>query len=128
MLRPLPFGGSERFVHLWSKAPVSSVKQWVSYPDFSDWQRRSRAFEQMAAWTVIDGMTLIGSGEAERVEGVSVFGNFFQILGTSPLVGTIFPQESELQEANAVLGYGLWQRRFGSDPGVVGTEYHSRWS
>jgi putative ABC transport system permease protein len=113
MLRPLPFLDSERFVHLWSKDPSVSVKQFVSYPDFLDWRRQSQTFDRMAAWTVIDGMTLISNGEAERVEGVVIFGDFFQMLGVPPVLGTTF------QPDGVVLSYRLWQRYFKSDPDVL---------
>src|SRR5262245_1138977 len=108
MLRPLPFLDGDRFVHLWSKDPAVSVKQSVSYPDFSDWRRQSQTFDRMAAWTVIDGMTLIGDGEAERVEGVGIFGDLFQMLGVAPALGATFQADGASQEAAVVLSYGLW--------------------
>jgi putative ABC transport system permease protein len=120
VLRPLPFKDSERFVHLWSQDRLSLVRQWVSYPDFADWRRQSRNFERMAAWVVIDGMTLLGGPEAERVEGAGVFGDLFPMLGVPPVLGTTFRAESEFQDAVVVLSYGLWQRRYNSDPNVLG--------
>src|SRR5262245_38663438 len=102
MLRPLPFKDSERFVHLWSKE-AGSVRQSVSYPDFLDWRRQSRTMERMSAWTVIDGMPITIGGEAERVEGVGVSGDFFQILSAQPMLGTSFPTGNEIREASVIL-------------------------
>jgi predicted permease len=120
MLRPLPFRDSARFVHLWSKDLTGPVRQSISYPDFLDWQRQSRKLERMSAWTVIDGMPITIAGEAERVEGVGVFGDFFQALDVEPMLGTALRPANEVREAAAVLSYGFWQRRFSSDSEVVG--------
>lgn len=122
VLRPLPFPNSERFVHLSSKDPATAQRQFVSYPDFADWRRQSQSFERMAGWAVIDGMTLAGRGEPEKVEGVSVFGEFFPVLGVSAMLGATFGADREFQDAVVVLSHGLWQRRFNSDPEVIGQD------
>ena len=64
MLRPLPFKDSDRFVHVWSKAPSGQVRQNASYPDFLDWRRESQTLERMSAWTVLDGMPITIDGQA----------------------------------------------------------------
>src|SRR5262245_57421335 len=120
LLRPLPFKDSGRFVHMWSNDPAGSMRQSVSYPDFLDWQRESRTLERLSAWTVIDGMPINAGPEAERVEGVGVFGDFFQVLDVQPMLGRALPSASEPREAAVVLSHSFWQRRFNSDPHVVG--------
>jgi putative ABC transport system permease protein len=119
MLRPLPFKDSGRFVHAWS-TEAGAVRQSVSYPDFLDWQRQSRTLERLAAWTEIDGMPIAIGGEAERVEGIAVSGDFFQILGVRPILGTTFPGGAEQQVGPVVLSQAYWQRRFGADRNVLG--------
>ena len=119
MLRPLPFADSSRFVHIWSK-DASAVRQSVSYPDFLDWRRQSQTLGRLSAWTEIDGMPIAIGGEAERVEAVTVFGDFFPILGVAPELGTTLPSESESRGGSIVLSHSYWQRRFGSDPNVLG--------
>src|SRR5262245_8577306 len=118
MLRPLPFEDSGRFVRVWS-TDAGAVRQSVSYPDFLDWRRRSRTLQRLSAWTEIDGMPIAIDGEAERVEGVTVLGEFFQALGVQPILGTL-PAGSEPRDPSIVLSHSYWQRRFGSDRNVLG--------
>jgi putative ABC transport system permease protein len=120
MLRPLPFKDSERFVHLWSYDSSGPARQSVSYPDYLDWRQQSRTIDRMSAWVVLDGMPITIDGEAERVEAVSVIGDFFQALGVSPMLGSTFPSESERREPQVILSHGYWQRRFNSDPAALG--------
>ena len=119
MLRPLPFEDSGRFVHLWS-TDADGVRQSVSYPDFLDWRRQSRTLARLSAWTEIDGMPVAIGGEAERVEGIAVLGDFFHALGVQPMLGATIPAGDEQREASVVLSHTYWQRRFGSDRSVVG--------
>jgi hypothetical protein len=74
------------------------------------------------AQVVPRGVTLTG-GEPERVQAASVTPNFFTLAGVRPLLGRVFgPADARVwgAEESAVLGYGLWQRRFGGDPGAIG--------
>src|SRR5262249_60240192 len=66
----------------------------------------------------------LGNGEAERIPGIQVGDGYFQIMRGTPLLGRVFlPEEQqEGKDMVIVLGFGLWQRRFGGDPKIVGQQ------
>jgi putative ABC transport system permease protein len=120
MLRPLPYQDPDRVVLVWEKPP-GGTRFAVSPANFLDWRQQNRVFEDMAA---IAGATvnLTGTGEPERIRGRRVSASFFPILGVPPALGrTFLPEEDQPDgERVVVLSHGLWQRRFASDPNVVG--------
>jgi predicted permease len=124
LIRPLPFGDPDQLVAVYGAIPKAQVKGTnISYTDFVDWRDQSRSFTQlgMYAWSSPSFMGQ-GVGGAERVDGAQVTADLFPILGVRPALGRTF-SESEATEGNdhvVILGYGLWQRRFGGDPGIVG--------
>ncbi len=89
--------------------------------NFVRWQERATAFERMAPFYDYR-VNLTGSGEPEELIAQDVTPDFFPTLGVTPLVGRAFaPDEGpDGRNALAVLGYGLWQRRFAGDPAIVG--------
>jgi ABC-type antimicrobial peptide transport system permease subunit len=93
----------------------------ISYPNFLDWQRSNSAFASMAAYRH-DNFSITGSGEAERVRVGMISAGFFEILGVSPVRGRLFkPEEDRLGTAPvALITAGLWQRKFGSSPDILG--------
>ncbi|HEY6547293.1 MAG TPA: ABC transporter permease, partial [Vicinamibacteria bacterium] len=94
-----------------------------SYPDYVE-LRSARSFAGVLA-TNEQAASLSVGRDSERIWTQLVSGNFFDVLGVSPVLGRTFrPDEDEapLRDAVVVLGHGLWQRRFGSDPGIVGRE------
>jgi putative ABC transport system permease protein len=120
LLRPLPYPTADRLVFLseWSRqVPNMSV----SYPNFEDWRRETRSMEGMAAFRS-NGFILTGGAEPERLTAREVSYNFFDVLGVSPALGRAFMAEEDKPGAEraAILSHGLWQRRFGGDPGIVG--------
>ncbi|MGH9837355.1 MAG: ABC transporter permease [Blastocatellia bacterium] len=125
LLRPMPFKDPERLVHLDEKAPKAGFESMgFSFPDFSDWRARSRSLERMALYEE-DSFTLSGDNateRAERVEGARVMASLFPLLGVNAARGRHFLEEEDKPGAApaAIIGYGLWQRRFGGDPGVIG--------
>jgi len=125
LLRPLPFGDADRLVLLWQSKPESGWERLpVSYPNFSDWRERSHSFDGMAAFfSYADSTFNLSEGEEpERVQAAYVTANLFSQLGVRPERGRVFLPEEDRRGASrvVVLGGGLWQRRFGSDPGIVG--------
>ncbi|HEX8190085.1 MAG TPA: ABC transporter permease [Pyrinomonadaceae bacterium] len=122
LLRPLPYADPERLVLLDETAPKRNVNSMgVSFPNFLDWRAQNRVFEDIAAYT--EGTyTLVGGGEPEQIRGAGVSSGLFEILGVAPALGrAISPEEDRPgSETVVVLGHGLWQRRFGSEPGIVG--------
>jgi putative ABC transport system permease protein len=101
------------------------VQEWgISHIDFLDWRQQNQAFQEMAAFSPggLDFNLVVGD-QAERVSGELVSYNFFSLLGANPAVGRVFTAEEDgkpFEHPVAVLGYDLWQRRFGGDRGVVG--------
>lgn len=125
LLRSLPYREPERLVHLWeSKQNRDFDRREASFPDFLDWRAQStEVFEGVAGYNN-RSFTLTGEGGPERVMGAAVTDNFFDVLGVRPAAGRAFlPGEDKPEAApTVVLGHGLWQRRFGGDPKVVGTQ------
>src|SRR5687768_6238056 len=120
LLRGLPYKSSESLYHIWEVTPQKGFGQReFSYPDYQDYQQ-NQAFE-IAAYTGGGGI-MSGRGEPERVFAPSASANFFSLLGVEPFLGRTFQPGEDKQGAPrvTVLTYGLWQRRFGRDPNIVG--------
>jgi putative ABC transport system permease protein len=121
LLRGLPYKSPDRLVHLWEKTPKEDFsKREFSYPDYQDYQQNN-VFEGLAAYT--GGRVLLsGAGEPEFVGGPRVSANFFSVLGVDPIIGRTFQPGEDTPGGPKVtiLDYGLWQRRFGGDPNVIG--------
>src|SRR5262249_3525341 len=123
LLRPLPFPGSERLVYFEGLNPERGISDGaVSLPDYLDWQSQADAFESIAVFAE-SGMPLTGDGtEPERVPRAMVTPSFFPTMGVTPLMGRALLKEDEVADDwVAVLSYGLWQRRFGANPNIVGS-------
>jgi predicted permease len=127
LLRPFPFGpGSDRIVTVHAVHPTQ-VAEWddreMSWPDVEDVRRQSRALSGVSAYTGRSFNLSSKEGAAERVRGGSVTPGLFRTLGVDPVLGRHF-EEAEAAamgfEPVVLIGYGLWHRRFGGDPAVVG--------
>ena len=122
LLRPLGYADPDRLVTIEHLYPsLGGLQAPVSVPGFRDYQALGRAFESMAVenrWAA----NLTGQGEPERVPGARVTGRFFGTLGVPALLGRgLLPgEDSAGREHVVVLSYGLWQRLFGGDRGIVG--------
>ena len=122
LLEPLPFRDPSRLVVLWETNARRPGRANVLGPaNFARWQDRATAFERMAPFYDYR-VNLTGSGEPEELIAQDVTPDFFPTLGVTPLVGRAFaPDEGpDGRNALAVLGSGLWQRRFAGDPAIVG--------
>ncbi|MFL6333867.1 MAG: ABC transporter permease [Pyrinomonadaceae bacterium] len=122
LLRPLPYPGAERVVVFEGVNPSKGIKESnVSAPDFADWQTQARSLEALAMYYP-GGTNLTGADEPERVTVAWVGADFFRVIGVGAARGrTLLPEEDRPGGPNVVvISHGLWQRRFGSDPGVVG--------
>jgi predicted permease len=121
LLRGLPYKSPERLYHLWESTPQKEFAQReFSYPDYQDYQQ-NQVLEGLAAYTGGGGI-MSGRGEAERIFAPSATANFFSVLGVDPILGRTFqPGEDKPGTPRVtVLSYGMWQRRFGGDPGIIG--------
>src|SRR5215213_3059281 len=121
LLRGLPYKSPDRLYHLWEQTPKQEFpKREFSYPDYQDYQQNS-VFEDLAAYTG-GGAILSGQGDAETLNAPRVNAAFFSVLGVDPVLGRTFQNGDDSQNGPkvTVLTYGLWQRRFGADPAIVG--------
>ncbi|HEX8140384.1 MAG TPA: ABC transporter permease [Pyrinomonadaceae bacterium] len=120
LLRPLPFRNPEQLVWVWSTR-TDRDKAFFSIPNFTDTRDQNRTLDQMAAYANW-GANLTDGGEAERLQGVRLTPNALQMLGVEAALGrTLMPEDgASASQRVVVLGYGLWQRRFGSDSSLLG--------
>src|SRR4051794_17131660 len=122
LLKPLPFPSPDRLVWIETNKQSSGITHGpTSMPDFEDWRAQSTAFDDMAAFDT--GGTLVDDGAStDRVPSVVVTPSFFDMLGIRPIAGRTFTQEEMIfgGPQAVILGRGMWQRRFGGDPNVVG--------
>ena len=121
LLRPLPFAGSDRLVVLFATTPKRGIyRDTTSFLDFSAWKNQSQTLANAAAYRT-DSFSITGNGTPEPVEGLRASRELFAVLGTSPIIGRSFDQqEQQGNTAVAVISHGLWTRRYGSDPQVLG--------
>jgi putative ABC transport system permease protein len=121
ILSPLPYRDSERLVMVWEYNRTRNQHQNVINPgNFLDWRDQSTVFEEMA--TFIDFRTnLTGKEEPVEIPAQATTTNLFRLLGVEPIKGRGFTEEDAGSDANPVIiGYNLWQTRFGGDPKIVG--------
>jgi putative ABC transport system permease protein len=122
LLRPLPYQDPERLVVVWeTKLNKGILQEYVSPPDYRDWVEQNRAFDRMAALRTQPAV-LTGGQLPERVETALISPSAFEMLGVKAARGRTFfgGEDRPGQNRVAVLSHGLWQRRFGGDPGVLG--------
>jgi putative ABC transport system permease protein len=120
LLRPLPFAEPDRLVRVWGLHPAIGHES-ASLPDFLDWRAETPSLAGLSALSNTR-FTLTGTGEPEMIRGAFVTADFFRTLGVTPLRGRMFTPGEDTRAAArvAVLGEGLWRRRFGGAPGMVG--------
>jgi putative ABC transport system permease protein len=123
LIRPLPYERDEELVSVYAQNVGRDIRGAnVSYPDYISWRDANRSFSTLALWTWSSHAFSGDGGEAERVEGASITANLLPMLGVRPILGRRFVPEKDQDGRDYVvlLGYGLWQRRFGGDSSVVG--------
>lgn len=120
LLRPLPYEAPERLVHVHRMQPPIE-RGPISRPAYFEWESQQEVFQGIAAF-FYRTYNLTGVDQAERLNGARVTGSFFPLFGITPAAGRLFsPSDDQAGGARvAVIGYGLWQHRFGGDPGIVG--------
>ncbi len=120
LLRQLPFEQPERLVWIWVRV-TDRDRGVFSIPDFIDYRDQNQTLEQMTAFTIW-GTNLTDQGDPERLQGMRISANAFETLGVEAAFGrTLLPEDDKLGSPRVVvLSYGLWQRRFGADPGLIG--------
>lgn len=124
LIRPLPYPEPDRLVHaLWQFQ--NGTAESLSATECVFWDEHNRVFESSAAVGLFPfGLNLVTGDRTDYVKTLAVSRDFFRTLGVQPFIGRSFTVEEDRPKGpNAViLSYGLWQRRFASDPGVVGRD------
>jgi putative ABC transport system permease protein len=120
LLRPLPYADPDRLVAVGDRQSDGRASN-TDFTTFTDYRERNQTFESMAlmrSWQP----TLAAGGDAERLPAVRVSWNFFSMLGVSPALGRDFRPEEDRpgQWRVVILSDGIWRRRFGADPSVIG--------
>jgi len=120
VLRPLPYAEPDRLVMLWETMPGSDQRS-VAPGNFVDWRTQNKTFQDMAAMFYAN-FNLTSDGEPDRIDGATITSNLMTVLGASAQLGRTFqPDDDDHQDRNLVLiSEGLWRRRFGADPNVIG--------
>ena len=126
VLRRLPYKDPDRLMMVWSRRPLlqalaGSQEFPVSAADFTDWRDQNQVFEQIAAFHS-QPFNITGAGEPEFLGGVRASANLFSLLGVEAKLGRTFLAEEDQPGAGRVvlISHGLWERRFGSDPQIIG--------
>lgn len=121
LFEALPYPEPDRLVMVWERE-AGGTRSNTGWATFDDIRRDSRTLESIATmsyWTpILQGDT------PERIQGQSVTAEFFRTLGVRTFVGRDFTavEDAPGQNLVVILSYGLWQRRFGGDPSVVGRQ------
>jgi len=121
LLNAVPFKDAGRLVSITEMEPFLADAP-VSPEDFCDWKAQGDLFERIVATEEWRSFSVTGGGPPEQIPAHAVSTDYFQMLGVAPILGRDFsPQEDEpSNQHTALISYGLWQRRFGGDRGIVG--------
>jgi putative ABC transport system permease protein len=123
LLQPYTHIDTDRWVYLSEKNEAKGLQSAaVSIPNFMDWRRQNQSFSEMFFWSQLN-FNLSGPGavEPERVRVTLITENLFSALKLGPAAGRfVSPEDYKGNGRNAILSYGLWQRRFGADPNLPG--------
>src|SRR5689334_19042777 len=119
LLKPLPYPDSEQLVYLWESSPQIEEMS-IAYPNYQDWRAQNDVFEHLGVYRR-QSYNLTGSGEPERLTGGMMSAELFAALRVNALHGRVYTDDEDKPDATpvVVLNYGLWQRRFGGDPGIL---------
>jgi len=122
LIRPLPYADADHLVMIWddmSKNDVTS-KHNSTPAEWIEWRRLNSVFTDLATSQPGDA-TLSGDDEPEQVPTRKVSWTFWSVLGVQPMLGRVFTEDEDNKSVRVVvISHGLWQRRFGGSPGIVG--------
>jgi putative ABC transport system permease protein len=121
LLRPLPFKQPSRLMMLFEGIPkLGFPKMGFSAPDLAVFERAQKSFESIGVYQN-KYFNISGDKEPERLMSARISSSVFPMLGAEPMLGRTFTIGEDAPGQNVViLSYGLWQRRFGADPGIIG--------
>jgi putative ABC transport system permease protein len=122
LLRPLPYAEADRLVMIWDAMGETDVtsRHNPTPAEWIEWRRLNDVFTDLASSQPGD-VTLSGDGDPEQVPARKVSWTFWSVLGVQPALGRVFTEEEDNKGVRVVvIGYGLWQRRFGGAPDLIG--------
>ncbi len=120
LLKPLPYRAPDRLALIWSRW-TNFDKTWVSEAEYLDYQGMNRLFEDVASWGENGEVAITGPEGPESVNATQMTANTLSVLGMAPAAGRAFTPEEDIPTGPPVvmLGYDLWQRRYGGDRSIV---------
>jgi predicted permease len=120
LIRPLPYADAARLVMVWDDLSRKGSKSFPAPAEWLVWRRDNTVFTDIAL-TQPAAATLSGDSEPEQVPARKTSANFWGVLGVPPLIGRVFTDEEDEKGVRvALISHGLWQRRYGGSPDVVG--------
>jgi predicted permease len=130
LLRPLPYPAPDRLVRVSLATPgLGMTTTELSSGTFVYFAGTARSFSALGAYTENEGVAITEGETPERVTGAIVTANLFDILGTRPAAGRLLRDDDAFTDGPVLIGYDLWQRRYGGDPGIVGRAIElNRWT
>lgn len=124
LLKSLPFQNERDIIAISEINPHVKGGVEATFPDYLDWRRQQSSFTQVAAYSTLNpsSVSLLREGQPEQINRVLASGNFFSLLGVSPLAGRLFDEQDEISGRDhvAVLSAAAWQTYFGGDPQAIG--------
>jgi putative ABC transport system permease protein len=123
LLRPLPFDKPEQLTVLMNVNQKRGLTQpSFSFPNFADYRAQNSSFDALAAYS--QGSAALSGETPEQVQGITTTADFFKVLGTTAALGRTFAPEDERAGGAAlvIISHGMWQRRFGADPNIIGRQ------
>lgn len=124
LYRGLPFEGADAIMHLERANPTEGIESMeVTIHDYRDWRDRQRSFEHLAAFYQ-GTVNIRGTERPERYEGAFMTANSFDVIGVQPILGRSFREDEEQPGAPqvALIGYRVWQERYGGSRDVLGQQ------
>ena len=124
LLRPFPYEAPEQLVIPGESKTGTRGGTGLTYPNFADWKDERKVFASASVVRSNENYNITGAGEPERLIGRLVSAGFLTTLGIKPLLGRDFVVDDDRQGATptVILSYGLWSRRFGNDPNIIGKQ------
>ena len=122
LLRPVPIAHLDRLAALVYSRPQQNIDQNSIAPaTYLEWKQQIRSYDELAAYAW-DEINLTGDREPQKVQAFAVTSNFFHLVDVYPELGRAFlPEEEQAgKEHEIILSHGLWERRYGSDPNIIG--------
>src|ERR1051326_2809301 len=124
LLRSLPYVQPESLVVPWGNEDGMQQASALSYPDFADWRAQTQTLEYAAAYQRTRTLLRQPNTDPELISGVNVDADLFPLLRVQPELGSVFTRDQDQIGATPVIviGHNLWQRRFNSDPHIIGQQ------